>query len=187
MRRCAVGVLLALFGCGTDAGDLPGLAPPGTAVAASIPRPPDAPTASSPTIGDIWAVHDHLVDCLVTPRSCAVDAFTAPGSPARADWSGWLVRRLASGLEAAAPRLPPQRAVLRQWPTADALHVTMCWVDDLVLHDVTAGRDSPVVVDDAVRTSFESWVLTLQQGAPRWRLAERVVDESVPGTAPWCR
>jgi len=187
MRRCSIGVLLALFGCGTHTGDVPGLAPPATAIAAGAPRPADPPTASSPAIGDIWAVHDHLVHCLVAPQSCAVDAFTAPGSPARADWSGWLVRRLATGLEAVAPRLPPQRAVLREWPTADAHHVTLCWVDDLVLQDVTAGRDSPIVVDDAVRTYFESWALTVHRVAPRWRLAERVVDESTPGIAPWCR
>ena len=187
MRRRAIGVLLALFGCGADTGDVPGLAPPATAVAARAPHPPVTPTAGSPAIGDIWAVHDRMVHCLVAPRSCAVDAFTAPGSPAQADWSGWLVRRLATGFEAVAPRLPPQRALLRQWPTADAHHVTLCWVDDLVLQDVTAGRDFPVVVDDTVRTSFESWVLTVQQVAPRWRLAERVVDESMPGIAPWCR
>lgn len=184
MKRFVVLALLAA--CGNASEELPGVmlkTPVAHAAGTSA-----VPVSSTPTTLDepaVWALHDRLVDCVATPRTCQVHEFTSVGSTARHDLHHFVQRRRLDGLEAQVVSNPPVRRMLRSWASPPSLHVDMCWVDDLVLVAAAPAQGRSVIVDDSTVTLTEAWTLTAHDG--EWRFDDRRLTRTDQGRAPWCR
>lgn len=185
MRRRWIGMIVALSGCASAHGELPG---PGVVPAPAVASPvlDLLPVGSRPnlTAAEVWSLHDRLVACLMTPQVCEPSTFTAQDSAAEVDLWSMVDSRRASGLEARASTAPPQRRLLRRWPTGSVWHVELCWVDDLVLYQPGGPGDPTVMVDTTELTLDETWTVTHRDGSPV--LTTRMVTRMVPGVAPWC-
>lgn len=197
MKLAVVITALGLGAC-AGAGELPGgvsdtpvtLAAP--VVLTSLPVPP--PTAGGSTgssmewrvftVGDLWALHDDFVVCLSTPPACDVASIAAEGSPAHADLSRLLEVRRRDGLWASAPSTPVQRQLGRLWWGSGSASAQWCWVDDLVLLDMSRGASSPIIVDDTEVALDEVWTLRLV--GDKWLLTQRHTTRRAQGVTSWC-
>lgn len=184
MKRFVVLVLLAA--CANAPEELPGLMlnmPPARAGGAMASPEPSTPTTL--VEHEVWALHDRLIDCVATPRTCEVHEFTSAGSTARHDLHHFVQRRRLDGLEARVVSHPPARRMLRSWASPPWVHVEMCWVDDLILATAASEHGRSVTVDDSAVTLTEAWTLTAQDG--EWRFEDRHLTRTDQGRAAWCR